>query len=73
MRDKKYYQPGYISEWAVINFTNERDIGQIMKGLVDCCQTRGAFSSPKPRQLALRFRRNVSQAWNRRNKGDWDA
>ena len=43
MKDKKYYQPGYISEWAVIDFANEREIEQIMRGLVECCHTRGAF------------------------------
>lgn len=41
MRDKKYYQPGYISEWVVINYTNERGVEQMMKGLVECCNTRG--------------------------------
>lgn len=44
MRDKKYYQPGYVSEWAVINFTNERNIEQIMKGITECCHSRGSFS-----------------------------
>ncbi|KAF9781277.1 Piwi domain-containing protein [Thelephora terrestris] len=43
MRDKKYYQPGYISEWAVINFTNENNLGPMIKGLTECCQSRGMF------------------------------
>jgi hypothetical protein len=47
MKDKKYYQPGYISEWVVINFTNERGIEQIMRGLVECCNARGTFPSPR--------------------------
>lgn len=46
MKDKKYYQAGYISEWAVITFTNERGIEQIMKGLTECCHSRGTFSPP---------------------------
>jgi len=50
MKDKKYYQPGYISEWAVIDFAKERDIEQIMRGLVQCCDARGVFSPKKPRE-----------------------
>lgn len=41
MRDKKFYQAGYISEWAVINFTNEKGIDYIIKGLTECCHNRG--------------------------------
>jgi len=70
MRDKKYYQPGYISEWAVINFTNERNIEKIVGDLVRCCHDRGTFSPPKPRERPRRFRRNASQTWNRRKDGD---
>jgi len=44
MRDKKYYQPGYISEWVVINVANERGIEHTMSDLVECCHTRGTFS-----------------------------
>ena len=55
MRDKKYYQPGYISEWAVINFTTERDIERIMKGLVECCHTRGTFPTPQQFERSQRF------------------
>jgi hypothetical protein len=47
MRDKKYYQPGYISEWAVVDFTNERGIEQIVRGLVECCNSRGTCTLPR--------------------------
>ena len=46
MKDKKYFQPGRISEWTVINFTNERGIDQMLKGLAECCHNRGTPSPP---------------------------
>ena len=45
MKDKKYYEPGYISEWLVINFAREGGIENIMKGLTECCASRGTFPS----------------------------
>jgi len=53
MKDKKYYQPSHISEWAVINFANERDIEQIMRGLVECCHSRGTLFPPITTQMPL--------------------
>lgn len=46
MRDKKYFRAGYISEWVVINFTDERGLDQIMRGLARCCSDRGTLSLP---------------------------
>ena len=69
MKDKKYYQPGYISEWAVINFTNERGIDQIMKDLTQCCNSRGIFSILDHRNIVHSSGRDFSSAWSRRSRG----
>lgn len=66
MRDKKYFDPGYISEWAVINFTNERGIENIMKGLTECCQSRGTFS---PSSIAGTLVTVLSGMFRRRGVG----
>lgn len=70
MRDKKYYQPGYVSEWVVINFANEKGIEQIVKGLVECCHARGTFFVPQLCERPRRFCRNCSPTWGWRSNGN---
>jgi hypothetical protein len=59
----------------VINFTNENNLGPMIKGLTECCQSRGTFLPSMSMRASIDhdFCRDVPSTWDRASCGDRKA